>query len=258
MNTTDTTTSRSHVRGLAASIIADARKARGLHRSADVPAKYRVGREIVGANGIVSGYGVAYPPKFAAAHMPFATTTRQLKRGFVILTDAEAAAIAVAYVAPDGRGQQLADERLARSAESADRYAAQYPDEADHYAIHKVHAQADHAATMVKLEKARTRYGKILAKAQAQAEAQADPSQDTVDAAAVALAADLGGEVSITARQAQGALAAAAAAKVLADRTWRTAIVDASAAGMSHRAIGELAGCTHPTVAKILAEESAR
>jgi len=50
-------------------------------------------------------------------------------------------------------------------------------------------------------------------------------------------------------------LAAAAAAKVMADRTWRQAIVTAAAAGLSHRAIAAAAGCTHPTVAKVLAEE---
>ena len=258
---TDTPTRKTHLRGTAAAIVAAAREARGLHQSADVPTNYRVGREIVG-RGELSGYGVAYPPKFAAAHMPYATTTRMLQRGFVILTEAEAAEIALEYVSANGRGREAAAERLASAVARCDQWAADHPAEADSYAAHKAQARAHHAETIAKLDKAQVRYAKLVAKAKAApaAEAPAGPSQDVVDAAVVALAADLGGEVApeITERQAQGgALAAAAAAKVMADRTWRQAIVDAAATGMSHRRIAELAGCTHPTVAKILAEETA-
>lgn len=322
MNTDTNTTRKSHVRGAAAAVIAAAREERGLHQAKDVPSTYRVGREIIGTDGSMSGYGVAYPPKFAAAHMPFATTTRQLKRGFVILTEAEAAEIAVAYVAEDGRGVQAANERLASTRKVYGGYAEQYPDRAEDYASTIAHAEQHHAETIAKLAKARTRYGKLLATAQpateevtvTQTEAPEakptpeqesarlealraeGPSQADIDAAVTQLAAELGGTTDEGTRQrvaaaaattpgttvpvaqplAEGelaelirtklateeantaALAAAAAAKVMADRAWRQAIVTAAAAGLSHRTIAAAAGCTHPTVAKVLAEESAR
>jgi len=294
MNTDTNTTRKSHVRGAAAAVIAAAREERGLHQAKDVPSTYRVGREIIGTDGSMSGYGVAYPPKFAAAHMPFATTTRQLKRGFVILTEAEAAEIAVAYVAEDGRGVQAANERLASTRKVYGGYAEQYPDRAEDYASTIAHAEQHHAETIAKLAKARTRYGKLLAKAQPATEevtvpeqteapeAKPTPEQESarlealraeaeeatlaeVQAAAPELA-----QVAETAAQAAAAeraerqdaigatLVAVAAAKVTADRAWRQAIVDAAAAGLSHRAVAVLAGCTHPTVAKVLAEEAAR
>ncbi len=266
---TDTNTTKSHVRGQAAAIVAAARAERGLHQSADVPGNYRVGREIIGTDGSMSGYGVAYPPKFAAAHMPFVTTTRQLKRGFVILTEAEAAAIAVAYVAEDGRGVELANETLARSRKRIDSWPSL---SAEDRASELGYAKQRHAATMLKLEQARTRYGKILAKHQPATEEvtvpelQPAPTRENLRAADPELVAKVEANETdrlvrdreeVAERQdAIGAtLAASAAAKVLADRTWRQAIVDAAAAGLSHRAIAVLAGCTHPTVAKVLAEE---
>jgi len=297
MNTDTNTTRKSHVRGAAAAVIAAAREERGLHQAKDVPSTYRVGREIIGTDGSMSGYGVAYPPKFAAAHMPFATTTRQLKRGFVILTEAEAAEIAVAYVAEDGRGVQAANEQLASTRKVYGAYTEQYPDRAEDYASTIAHAEHRHAATMLKLEQARTRYGKILAKAQPATEevtvtqteapeAKPTPEQESARLEALRAEAEEATLAEVTAaapelaqvaetaaqdaaarmREAEQAvrdrlgesLAAAAAAKVVADRTWRETIVAAAKVGMSHRAIAELAGCTHPTVAKVLAEEAAR
>jgi hypothetical protein len=292
-DTNPTTGRKAHVRGAAAAIIAAARAERGLHQASDVPGNYRVGREIIGTDGSMSGYGVAYPPKFAAAHMPFATTTRQLKRGFVILTEAEAAEIAVAYVAEDGRGVQAANEQLASTRKVYGAYTEQYPDRAEDYAETIAWAERRHAETLAKLAKARTRYGKILAKAQPVTEEvtmgklQAAPTRENlreidpelvaqVEAneaatlAEVAAAAPELAQVAETAAQAAAAdraerqdaigatLVAVAAAKVTADRAWRQAIVDAAAAGLSHRAIAVLAGCTHPTVAKVLAEEAGR
>ena len=272
-DTNPTTGRKAHVRGAAAAVIAAARAERGLHQAKDVPTNYRVGREIIGTDGSMSGYGVAYPPKFAAAHMPFATTTRQLKRGFVILTEAEAAEIAVAFVAEDGRGVQAANEQLAHSRKVYGAYTEQYPDRAEDYAETIAWAERRHAETLAKLAKARTRYGKLLAKAQPATEEVTVPELTEAEEetlAEVQAAAPELAQVAETAAQAAAAdraerqdaigatLVAVAAAKVTADRAWRQAIVDAAAAGLSHRAVAVLAGCTHPTVAKVLAEESAR
>jgi hypothetical protein len=241
---TDTNTRKSHPRGTAAAIVAAAREARGLHQSADVPTYYRVGREIVG-RGELSGYGVAYPPKFAAAHMPYATTTRQLKRGFVILTEAEAAEIALEYVSATGRGREVAAERLASAIARCDQWAVSHPAEADTYAAHKAQAHAYHAETIAKLDKAQARYAKLVPAAPA-AEAPAPNTSDRAD----------GSTEPVYSAALSQQLAQRAAAKVMAERAWRQAIVDAAAGGMSHRTIAAAAGCTHPTVAKILTEEA--
>jgi len=263
---------KAHARGLAAAVIAAARAERGLHQAKDVPSTYRVGREIIGTDGSTSGYGVAYPPKFAAAHMPFATTTRQLKRGFVILTEAEAAEIAVQYVAEDGRGVEAANERLAHTVKIYGEYAQQHPGDADRYARTIAFAEKDHAETIAKLAKARTRYGKLLAKAQPATEEVTVPELTETEEATLAVAIDAklaeeatpSWEDGITAarlqaaRQVEDLLTAAAAAKVMADRRWRETIVAAAGLGLSHRKIAELAGCTHPTVSKVLGEEAAK
>ncbi len=284
---TDTTPRKSHVRGLAAAIVAAARADRGLHPSSDVPGNYRVGREIIGTDGSMSGYGVAYPPKFAAADMPFVTTTRQLKRGFVILTETEAAEIAVAFVAEDGRAVERANDRLASRRERIESWKSSLS--AEDYASELADAERHHAETLAKLATARTRYGKILAKSTpawvappAWVETAKSTEQVAADAVAAAHTEEVtvpeitGTTVPVAQPLAEGeladlirtklatedahtaALAASAAAKVAADRTWRQAIVAASAAGLSHRAIAAAAGCTHPTVAKVLAEETAR
>jgi hypothetical protein len=260
---TDTPTRKTHIRGTAAAIVAAAREARGLHQSSDVPHNYRVGREIVG-RGELSGYGVAYPPKFAAAHMPYATTTRMLKRGFVILTETEAAEIALEHVSEHGRGREAAAERLASTVARCDQWAAENPAEADRYAEHKASARAHHAETIAKLDKAQARYSKLVAKARGEAE---EATLAEVQAAAPELAqvAEEAAEAATAARYQDGIVAAQlqarariadtleanAAAARQAQQLLETTIVAAAELGLSDRAIAKAAGITHPTVAKI-------
>src|SRR6185503_21332028 len=83
----------------------------------------------------------------------------------------------VAFVAEDGRGVQAANERLASTTKVYGQYAAEHPDMADDYARTIAHAEQRHAETVAKLAKARTRYGKLLAKAQPATEEVTVPEQ---------------------------------------------------------------------------------
>jgi hypothetical protein len=260
--TTDTNTTRSsHVRGTAAAIVAAALRERGLNPSADLPHNYRVGREILGSGpAAVSAYGVAYPPKFAAAHMPYTTTTRQLRRGFVILTEAEAAAIALDYVS--GRGRELAAERLADTIARCDGWAADRPAEADRYAEHKAHAQAHYQDTIAKLDKAQARYAKLVAKTQPTTTTEEVAVPATVQGTTVPAAQPLAdGELAelIRTKLASEERHTAELERLarIAAQTQAALIVEIQAAGqagLTNRAISRASGLSHPTVAKILAD----
>lgn len=89
-----------------------------LERLTDVPANYRVGRD-------KNGTGFCYRNFIAAAHMPFATSTRQLKAGFFFLPDYAAAAIAMRHV--DADTARITEQRDAYLATIAKLVPVKYP-----------------------------------------------------------------------------------------------------------------------------------